>query len=318
MAVCSSKSGRKTGTRRIALHEERGILVPSSVRIASAKTISENTVRRLGLATLRVGLKKNGDSTTAALAHLTVQPQTVTAEQAVDDGPPQNVTLTIGLKRLHVLLLLDGAAFDLSPSYSVEVDSESFKQEEHSQSGRSMAGKIDGDLGISTPLGTPLVTAKVDASANMQASKEQTRTETASHKIFLVETDTLPMGADPDQARRWRVGIDGVGGDPERGKPYLLGDTYLNRADHPLATIEVQDRVNRVAVDMALSIQSDDFYVSCTVPDGSVNQDDMKVKALLVQMVFGHAIKNISPEKFESILKNEEILIDVRHKEMDR
>ena len=247
---------------------------------SSGLLVSEGASSRLNLASLRVGLRSSETSQGELRAQLIVQPQTVTAEQATD-STPQEIKIEIALSRLQVLLVLEGGEFDFDPGYTVQVDRDAFTMEEQHRKESSMEGRLDGNVEASTPPGTP------------------------ARQNFVVEMDTPPPDADPNRVRRWRIGADGEGGDPERGLPYLRGSSYLDRDNRPLATFHAQERGNRVAVDVALAMRRDDLHVTCVEAGG------------LAQLALNRAIKSFDSSRIELAIKDDEILIDVKHKETD-
>lgn len=303
----------------IALEIINGILraMPKKTDTSSGTSISEGANARLNLASLRVGLTTGKDSRQEVRAQLIVQPQTITTEQ-VTGGASQQVSLKIGLQQLQVLLMLEGGEFDFEPAYTVQVDQDTYTMEEKRQNEHSMEGNVQASVEVSTPPGIPIVKGKTSASADAQASRKVSQTETAERRYFLVELDTPPAGADSDRVRRWQIGADGKGGDMEKGLPYLRGDTYLNRDGLPLATFQAQEGANRVAVDVALAIRRDDFHVTCVDADTLVNADMAKVKARLAQIALNRAMQKFDPKKIASAIKDDEILIDMKRKEMDK
>ena len=268
---------------------------------------------RLNLASLRVGLRAGEDLRREVHAQLIVQPQTVTAEQATD-GAPQEIKLKIALSRLQVLLLLEGGEFDFEPGYTVQVDRDAFSVEEQREKESSLEGRLDGRIEASTPISVPFK-ASGGAGGSIQTSNKLIQTEKKAHQNYLVELDTPPSGADPDKVRRWRIGADGEGGDMERGLPYLSGDTYLSRDNHPLATFQAQEGHNRVAVDLALAMRRDDLHVSHVEGGTFVDEDMVKVKTRLAQLALNRAMTAFDSSKIASAMKDDEILIDVKHKE---
>ena len=283
---------------------------------SSGLLVSEGASSRLNLASLRVGLRSSETSQGELRAQLIVQPQTVTAEQATD-STPQEIKIEIALSRLQVLLVLEGGEFDFDPGYTVQVDRDAFTMEEQHRKESSMEGRLDGNVEASTPPGTPVIKAKGRVSGGLQTTNKLTQTETTARQNFLVEMDTPPPDADPNRVRRWRIGADGEGGDPERGLPYLRGSSYLDRDNRPLATFHAQERGNRVAVDVALAMRRDDLHVTCVEAGGLVDEDTIKVKTRLAQLALNRAIKSFDSSRIELAIKDDEILIDVKHKETD-
>lgn len=283
---------------------------------SSGVLVQEGATSRLNLASLRVGLRAGEASRREVRAQLVVQPQTVSAEQATD-GVPQEIKLRIALSRLQVLLLLEGGEFDFESGYTVQVDRDAFIMEEQHQKESSMEGRLEASVGASTPPGTPFIKGKGGASGDLQTSRKITQTATTARQNYLVEIDTPPPDADPNRVRRWRIGADSEGGDLERGLPYLSGNTYLDRDDRPLATFHAQEGVNRVAVDVALAMRRDDLHITYVEGGALVDEDMVKVKTRLAQLALNRAMKVLDSSRIESAIKDDEILIDVKHKEMD-
>ena len=290
--------------------------MPKESRSSSGVLVSEGATSRLNLASLRLGLRSSETSQREVRAQLIVQPQTVTAEQATD-GAPQEIKLRIALRRLQVLLLLEGGEFDFDSGYTVQVDRAAYNKEEQRKRESSMEGRIDASMEVSTPPTVPVVKAKGSASGGLQSSSQFIQTETAARPIFLVEMDTPPLDADPNQVRRWRIGAEDEGGDPERGLPYLSGNTYLDRGNRPLVTFQAQERGNRISVDVALAMRRDDIHVTCLEAGALVDEDMVKVKTRLAQLALNRAIKTFDNSKFLLAIKDNEILIGMQHKEMD-
>ena len=283
---------------------------------SSRVLVSEGVTSRLSLASLRVGLRTGEDSRREVRAQLVVQPQTVTAEQTTEDAP-QEIKLRIALSRLQVLLLLEGGEFDFESGYTVQVDRAAFNMEEQHQKESSVEGRLDASVEASIPQGTPFIKGTGSASGGRQTSSKLTQRETTARQNYLVEMDTPPPNADPNRVRRWRIGADREGGDLERGLPYLSGNTYLDRDNRPLATFHAQEGSNRVAVDVALAMRRDDIHVTCVEGAALVDDDMVKVKTRLAQLAINRAMRALDSSRVESAIKDDEILIDVKHTETD-
>ncbi|MDF1734717.1 MAG: hypothetical protein P1U37_05485 [Minwuia sp.] len=287
--------------------------MPAEHQIDRQFSISEGANDRLNLASLRVGVKIGEGAQREIQAQLTVTPQTVTANQRIENGN-QEIRLVIALRRLSVLLQLEGGEFDFGPGYSVLVDPEIFNTQEAHQTERSTEGQVKGTVNLTTPK-NQIVTAEVGTGGSLRSSNTHTQKETRTHRRYLVSRDTPPPDANPDQVMRWQIGADGTGGDPETGLPYLNSDTYLNRNGRSLATFHALRGGNRIAVNVALAMLRDDLFVNCVDEAGIVDDDILTVKAKLAQMAITRAFNKYEHSKIEAAMKPSEILIDMKQKE---